>query len=99
MNRFVYRVYYQWSGPNDTNKFASELNADEVSDAFRALPSDIVHRLQDAEALVEISEPSKGGAEALLSVQTIASHTSFREALVNALKSCNLYGKLVSQSQ
>ena len=93
MNHFQYLAFYEWNGPSHAKPFADRLTKHEIAEAFRQLQSEIIHRLDDHEAQVEVSVPVDGETEVRLAVRTSTTHEAFIAVLGPALEACHLYAK------
>lgn len=97
MNRFAYRVYYQYNGPSHSDPFRSPKNSHEIAEALRHFPNELPHYLSDQDATVS-SEPTKKEPNSII-VFVATSHDEAKtdEAVKRCLNGLDLFGEKLKQ--
>ncbi len=97
MNRFAYRVYYQYNGPSHSDPFRSPKDPDEIAEALRCFPNELPHYLSDQDATVS-SEPTKKEPNSIIVfVATVLDETKTDEAVKRCLNGLDLFGEKLKQ--
>ncbi len=97
MNRFAYRVYYQYDGPTRSDPLRSPKDSHEVFEALRHFPSALPHYLADQNATVS-SEPTKKDPNSIIVfVATVLDETATDDAGKICLNGLDLFGKKLKQ--
>jgi len=97
MNRFAYRVYYQYNGPSHSDPFRSPKDTHEISEALRHFPNELPHYLSDQDATVS-SEPTKKDLNSIIMfVTTILDAIATDEAVKRCLNGLDLFGEKLKQ--
>lgn len=93
MNRFAYRVYYEYNGRSHDDPFRSLKNPHQISEALRNFPNDLPRYLSDHDATVS-HEPTKKDANSIIVVViTSLDETKADEAMKRCLNSLDLFGE------
>lgn len=93
MNRFSYRVYYEYNGPSHSDPFRSPKDFHEISEALRNFPNELPHYLSDQDATVS-SEPTKKDPNSIIVfVATVIDETATDEAVKRCLNVLDLFGQ------
>jgi hypothetical protein len=93
MNRFAYRVYYEYNGPSKSEPFRSPKDQHEISEALRNFPNELPHLLSDQDATVS-DEPTKKDANSIIVfVATSLSEAATDEAVKRCLNGLDLFAK------
>jgi len=93
MNRFAYRVYYEYNGPSHSDPFRSPKDSQEISDALSNFPNELPHYLSDQEATVA-SEPTKKDPNSIIVfVGTALDEAATDEAVKRCLNGFDLFGE------
>lgn len=98
MNRFTYRVYYQYNGPSHSNPFRSPKNAHEISEALRVFPNELPHYLSDQEAAVSDEATKKDANSIIVFVETALDETATDEAVKRCLNGLDLFGEKLKKA-
>ncbi|MBU0595051.1 MAG: hypothetical protein KKH74_15095 [Gammaproteobacteria bacterium] len=97
MNRFAYRVYYEYNGPSHSDPFRSPKNSDEISEALKHFPNELSHHLPDQDATVSY-EPTKGDSNSIkVTIETVLNEAKTDEAVRRCLKGLDLFGTKLEQ--
>lgn len=98
MNRFAYRVYYQYNGPSHSDPFRSPKDPDEISKALRISPNELPHFLSDQDATVS-DEPTKKDANSIIVfVATTLDEAATDEAVKRCLNGLDLFGEKLKKA-
>ncbi|UAK70219.1 hypothetical protein [Aeromonas enteropelogenes] len=93
MNKFSYRVYYEYNGPSHSDPFRSPKDSHEISEALRSFPNELPHYLSDQDATVS-SEPTKKDPNSIIVfVATVLDETATDEAVKRCLNGLDLFGQ------
>lgn len=93
MNRFAYRVYYEYNDRTKSDPFRSPKNPDEISKALRNFPNELPRLLSDPDATVS-GEPTKKDANSIIIfVATMLSEVATDEAVQRCLNGLDLFGE------
>lgn len=93
MNRFSYRVYYQYDGPTHSAPLRSPKSSHEISEALRNFPNELCHYISDQDARVS-DEPTKRDANSIIVfVATTLDETATDEAVKRCLNGLDLFGE------
>ncbi|MGH8597636.1 MAG: hypothetical protein ACREXT_13340 [Gammaproteobacteria bacterium] len=95
MNRYTYRVYYEWNGPSHADPFRSKKNADQIKYALTRFPEEIPHYMSDPEANVESTRPAAGSDSISLVVATTKTEAETDDAVRRCLNGLDLFGSKV----
>lgn len=97
MNRFAYRVFYQYNGRSHSDPFRSPKDSHEIAEALRNFPKELPHYLSDHDATVS-SEPTKKETHSIIVfVATILDEAATDEAVKRCLNSLDLFGEKLKQ--
>ena len=92
MNRFAYRVYYEYNGPSAKAPLRSSKEPHEISEALRNFPNELPHYLCDENATV-FCDPTKQDANSInVVVETILDEIAMNEAVQRCLDNFHLLG-------
>jgi hypothetical protein len=93
MNRFAYRVYYEYNGPSKSDPFRSPKDPHEIAEALRNFPNELPHFLSDQDATVS-DEPTQTDANSIIVfVVTTLSEAATDEAVKRCLNGLDLFGQ------
>lgn len=93
MNRFAYRVYYQYNGPSHSDPFRSPKDSHEISEALRNFLNELPHYLSDQDAIVS-SDPTKKELNSIIVfVATALDEAKTDEAVKRCLNGLDLFGE------
>lgn len=97
MNRFAYRVYYEYSGPTKDSPFRTAKAAVEIQDALSAFPADLRHFLADPNAQVGHEEMKRTPNSIFVVVTTSDAEQEVDDAVKRCLNTFDLFGKKLEQ--
>jgi len=93
MNRFTYRVYYEYNGPSHSDPFRSRKNPHEISEALRNFPNELPHYLSDHDATVT-DEPTQNDANSIIVVVvTTLNEAATDKAAIQCLNGLDLFAE------
>lgn len=93
MNRFSYRVYYEYNGPSRSNPFRSRKDPHEITEAVRKFPNDLLHFLSDQGGTVSVAPDKMDVNSIIVSVVTTLDETSTDEDVKRCLNAFDLFGE------
>ena len=93
MNRFAYRVYYEYNGPSRSDPFRSRKNPHEITEALRNFPNELPHYLSDQDATVSGEPTQKDVNSIIVIVVTTLDETATDEAVKRCLNEFDLFGE------
>lgn len=91
MNRFRYRVFYEFNGPTKSDLFRTEKDKDQIAEALDRVSFELSVYLDDRDARITTSPDGENAIT--LNVETTQADDSFTRALTNCLKGLDLFGK------
>ena len=97
MNRFAYRVYYEYNGPSYSDPFRSPKDSHEISEALRYFPNELPHYLFDQDATVSSESTKKDPNSIIVFVATVLDETATDEAVKQCLNGLDLFGQKLQQ--
>lgn len=93
MNRFAYRVYYEYNGPSHSNPLRSPKDPDEIADALGNFSNGLPHYLSDQDATVSEEPTQKDANSVVIIVATTHDELATDEAVKRCLNDLDLFGK------
>jgi hypothetical protein len=97
MNKFAYRVYYQYDGPSPSAPLRWPKDSHEIAEALRHFPNALSHYLSDQDAKVS-SEPTKKQSNSInVFVATVLDEAKTDEAVKQCLTGLDLFGEKLKQ--
>ena len=93
MNKFGYRVYYQYSGPTKEDPFLDPKSEDELSHAFWRFPDDLRAALDDPKAQVVTDEKEQSPSSITVVVTTMKSEQTVDEDVRYCCEQLDLFAK------
>ena len=97
MNRFAYRVYYEYNGPSHSDPFRSPKEAHEITEALRLFPTELPHYLTDQDATIS-DEPTKRDSNSIIVVVvTTLDEAATDDSVKKCLNGLDLFGTKLKQ--
>lgn len=97
MNRFAYRVYYEYNGPSHSNPLRSPKDSHEISEALGHFPNELPHYLSDQDATISSEPTKKDPNSVIVFVATVLDETATDEAVKRCLNGLDLFGQKLQQ--
>ena len=97
MNRFAYRVYYQYNGPSHSDPFRSPKDPNEIAEALRNFPDELPLYLTDQDATVSSEQTKKEPNSIIGFVVTVLDEAKTDEAVKRCLNGLDLFGEKLKQ--
>lgn len=98
MNRFAYRVYYEYNGPSHSDPFRSLKEPNEISEALMNFPNRLPHYLSDQNATVSDDPTKKDANSIIVFVATTLDEAATDEAVKRCLNGLDLFGKKLGKN-
>jgi hypothetical protein len=95
MNRFNYRVYYEFNGPSKGNPFRSLKSDKQVEDALCNFAHELRLRLSDTNAVVTGDPIVKGIKSIHITVETSLDRDAVNAAMKPCLNDLDLFGGIL----
>lgn len=92
MNRFSYRVYYEWNGPTHADPLRSEKDADQIEFALTHFPEELPHYMSDLEANVDSAPLADGSKSINVVIATTMTEAETDDAVCRCLNGLDLFG-------
>lgn len=93
MNRFAYRVYYEYNGPSKSGPFRSPKDSHEISEALRNFPNELPHYLSDQDATVSDELTKRDTNSTIVFITTTLDEAATDEAVKGCLNGLDLFGE------
>jgi hypothetical protein len=97
MNRFAYRVYYQYNGPSHSDPLRSPKDSDEIGEALRYFPNELCHYLSDQDATVSHEQTKNKPNSIIVFVATVLEEAKTDDAVKLCLNGLDLFGEKLKQ--
>jgi hypothetical protein len=98
MNRYRFRIYYEWQGPTVSDIFAEEKTPDEIERAFERFPTEVGYRISDQGATLEACPVEGRPNEIILVILTSVSEVDVMKALIPTLQDWRLFGEKLAEA-
>jgi len=102
MNRFSYRVYYQYNGPTKSDPLRSRRTDEEIAYSLKRVGEELPYHISDKKAVVTNLAPppdSQSTHSVHIVVSTTLDEPTTDEAVKTCLGSLDLFGEKISSTQ
>ncbi|HET6455232.1 MAG TPA: hypothetical protein VFI02_12570 [Armatimonadota bacterium] len=98
MNRFVFRVYFEYNGPSHADPFRSQKEPHEIAEALRHFPNELPHYLADLDATVTDDPAKQDSNSIIVTVLTTLNEAELYEPLKRCLNGLDLFATKLEQT-